>query len=72
MLSEHGFFGIILIIILFFFPLKLYFNDLDNIYILPFFIFWLFTINHSATRIAAPSFIYALALLKIRYKENFK
>lgn len=65
LLSEHGILGLIALLILIVVPLQLYFNDLKNFYVLSFFIFWLFTINHSATRIIAPLFIYALALMKI-------
>jgi hypothetical protein len=32
--------------------------------------FWLLTINHAAMRIAAPAFVYALALLKIRFPSS--
>lgn len=70
MLSEHGILGMLSLIILIFYPLKLYRNNLQNIYVIPFLIFWFLTINHSATRIAAPSFIYALALLQIKSKEK--
>ena len=49
-----------------FYPLQLYFNDTRNFYLLPFFLFWIFTINHLATRTIAPLFLYALALLQIK------
>jgi hypothetical protein len=38
-----------------------------NIFLLAFLGFWLLTISHSATRIAAPAFIYVLALLQINF-----
>lgn len=65
MLAEHGLFGVINLLILLFTPLLLYVNNKQNIFILPFLIFWLLTINHAAMRIAAPAFVYALSLLKV-------
>lgn len=70
LLAEHGAFGIGAFIILLFTPLILYFNNREHIFLLPFFIFWLLTINHAAMRIAAPAFIYALTLLKIRFVDE--
>lgn len=70
LLSEHGVLGLFCLLILIFYPLQLYFKDFRNFYLLPFFIFWLFTINHSATRIIAPLFIYSLTLLKIKSEEE--
>ncbi|MCL9805092.1 O-antigen ligase family protein [Flavobacterium amniphilum] len=65
MLAEHGMFGIFDLLILFFTPLFLAFNNRMNVFVIPFVIFWLLTINHAAMRIAAPAFIYALSLLKV-------
>jgi hypothetical protein len=65
MLAEHGSLGILGLLILFFTPLILYFQNRENIFALCFLIFWLFTINHAAMRMASPAFIYALSLLKI-------
>lgn len=70
LLSEHGVLGLFCLLILIFYPIQLYFNNLRNFYLLPFFIFWLFTINHSATRIIAPLFIYSLTLLQIKFEEG--
>lgn len=70
LLAEHGSFGIAAFIILLFTPLILYFNNREHIFLLPFFIFWLLTINHAAMRIAAPAFIYALTLLKVRFVDE--
>lgn len=70
LLSEHGILGLFALLILIFVPLQLYFNDLKNVYLLSFFIFWLFTINHSATRIIAPLFLYSLALMKIDFEKE--
>lgn len=72
LLAEHGFLGIIAILILLFTPLFLYLDNKMHLFLLSFFFFWLLTINHAAMRLAAPGFIYALALLKIvpEKKEN--
>lgn len=72
LLSEHGILGLFCLLILIFYPLQLYYNNLRNFYLLPFFVFWLFTINHSATRTIAPLFLYALSLLyiKVENEEN--
>lgn len=70
LLSEHGVLGLFSLLILIFFPLQLYFKDKQNFYLLPFFIFWLFTINHSATRIIAPLFLYTLTLLYINKEKE--
>jgi hypothetical protein len=72
MLSEHGIFGILGLLILFFTPLFLYLNNRQHIYLIPFFIFWILTINHAAMRLAAPAFIYALALLNIYSLDTLK
>jgi hypothetical protein len=66
MLAEHGLFGIAGILILLFTPLFLFLKDKENVYLLCFFTFWLLTINHTGMRVAAPSFIYALALLSLK------
>ena len=70
LLAEHGSFGIIALLILIFTPLILYFDNQANLYVLPFFIFWLLTINHAAMRLAAPAFVYALSLLKVYTNEK--
>jgi hypothetical protein len=64
-LGEHGAFGILALLVLFTLPLFIFFRNTYNIYILSFLVFWLLTINHAAMRLAAPAFIYALALLDI-------
>lgn len=66
MLSEHGALGILALSILLFAPVIEKMSGRRNIYFYPFLIFWLLTINHSAMRIAAPAFIYALSLLHLR------
>jgi len=70
MLSEHGAFGILGLLILFITPLILYIDNKEHIFLLPFFIFWFFTINHAAMRLAAPAFVYALTLLKVQFNET--
>ena len=70
MLAEHGSLGLLGLLILFITPIILYLNDRNQIFALVFMIFWLLTINHAAMRIAAPAFVYALALLKVKFKEN--
>ncbi len=67
MFSEHGTFGVIALLILMFAPWASIIAGRRNIYFIPFFIFWLLTIGHSSMRIAAPAFIYGLALLNISY-----
>jgi len=69
MLAEHGLFGIIDLLILFFTPILLFFNNRQNIFALSFLTFWLLTINHAAMRLAAPAFVYALALLSVQVKN---
>lgn len=70
LLADHGMFGLLAFLILMFYPLFTQFTTRSNIFFYSFFLFWLFTINHAAMRIAAPAFIYALSLLKIRYDET--
>ncbi|AZQ43882.1 O-antigen ligase family protein [Nonlabens ponticola] len=65
LLSEHGVIGILSILILVFTPLIYRLSHRRNIYFYAFLIFWFATINHSAMRIAAPSFFYGLALLNV-------
>ncbi|HEX8577343.1 MAG TPA: O-antigen ligase family protein [Flavobacterium sp.] len=70
LLAEHGTLGVIMFIILLLTPFILYHKQ--HIFLIPFFIFWLLTINHAAMRIAAPAFIYALTLLKVHFNEPKK
>lgn len=70
MLAEHGMFGLFNLIILGVTPLLLYLNNKQNIFVLAFLVFWLLTINHAAMRIAAPAFIYALSLLKVKFIDE--
>ncbi|WP_333808664.1 O-antigen ligase family protein [Flavobacterium sp.] len=70
MLADHGSFGLFGLIILFVTPLFLYLDNKQNIFLLSFFVFWALTINHAAMRTAAPSFIYALSLLKVKFIDE--
>lgn len=71
MIGEHGSLGILALLILLFTPMILYLDNTHNVYVFCFLAFWLLTINHAAMRLAVPSFIYALALLKVtRPNEN--
>lgn len=70
MLGEHGFFGILAILVLIFTPLILYLDNKENVFVFAFLIFWFLTLNHAAMRTAAPSFIYALSLLKVTLYDN--
>jgi hypothetical protein len=69
-LAEHGALGIIALMILLFTPIFLYLDNKQNIYLFPFLIFWFLTINHAAMRTASPAFVYALALLKVKFDET--
>lgn len=69
MLSEHGLFGVFGLLILLTTPLILYINNRQHLYFFSFYVFWLLTINHAAMRIAAPAFVYALALLSVQLKN---
>ncbi|NEV93924.1 O-antigen ligase family protein [Psychroflexus sp. YR1-1] len=70
MLAEHGFLGILALLILLLIPLGLLLSKSRNLLMLPFVAFWFLTINHSAMRVALPGFMYGLALLNISYVSN--
>jgi asparagine N-glycosylation enzyme membrane subunit Stt3 len=70
MLAEHGAFGVLILLLLITTPLLLYLGNKQHIFLLSFLLFWILTINHAAMRIAAPSFIYALSLLKVRFENE--
>jgi len=69
MLSEHGVLGIIALLVLLIAPTINKFQGRKNIFFYPFIIFWGLTISHSAMRIAAPAFIYALSLLNVTHEK---
>lgn len=70
MLAEHGALGILGLMILFFTPLIYFLGNKQNLYLFCFITFWFLTINHAAMRTASPSFVYALALLKVRFDDE--
>ena len=70
MLSEHGLFGIIALLILLIAPITNNPFGIKNIYFYPLLLFWFLTINHSAMRIAAPAFIYGLGLITITREKK--
>ena len=65
LLSEHGVFGLIALLLLLLTPLLLWLQNRSNVFLISFFVFWLATINHSSMRIAAPAFIYGLCLISL-------
>ena len=69
LLSEHGFLGIIILLILIIKPLTYRANNKRNYFFYAFICFWFATINHSGMRIAAPSFLYALSLLNVTHEK---
>lgn len=64
-LAEHGIFGVMILVILLFKPFNMHANNRQNYYFYALLAFWFATINHSSMRIAAPAFIYGLALLNV-------
>jgi O-antigen ligase len=70
LLSEHGMLGIIILLLLIIRPLAYRTQHKGNILFYAFLAFWFATINHSAMRIAAPGFIYGLALLHIVHEKK--
>jgi O-antigen ligase len=70
LLAEHGSLGILAFLILLLTPFLFRLENNKNVYFYSFFIFWLLTINHSAMRIAFPSFIYGLCLLDINFSKK--
>ena len=70
LLAEHGSLGILAILILLITPLFLYLDNKAHLLLLSFYFFWLLTINHAAMRLAAPAFVYALSLLKVKFETK--
>jgi O-antigen ligase len=70
--EEQGLFGIIALFILLIKPLLniLFSNMYQRSFLISFYIFWFFTINHSAMRLAFPSFIYGLSLINIQTNDE--
>jgi hypothetical protein len=69
-IAEHGLFGVFAFLILLLTPLFFRIGNRSNVLFYSFYLFWLLTINHSAMRIAAPAFIYALSLLQVVNEKN--
>lgn len=69
-LADHGFLGILALLILFLTPIFLFLGNNQNMFVFCCITFWLLTINHAAMRIAAPAFIYSLSLLKVQIVEK--
>ncbi|UYW00498.1 O-antigen ligase family protein [Flavobacterium agricola] len=65
LLAEHGSLGIIYLFIIIVLPFVVWYNNRQHLLLIPFFIFWILTINHAAMRMAAPAFIYSLCLLNV-------
>jgi hypothetical protein len=67
LLEEQGILGFIALLILLFKSLvNIYFGTMyQRSFLISFYLFWFLTINHSAMRLAFPSFIYGLSLIKI-------
>ena len=70
MLAEHGSIGILALLILILTPLVLRLEKRNSIYFYSFFLLWILTINHSAMRIAFPSFIYGLSVLDVYFEPS--
>jgi len=68
--SEHGVLGVIIFVILIFKPLGFRSSHRGNLFFYAFLVFWFATINHSAMRLAAPGFMYALALLYVTHEKK--
>lgn len=71
-IGEHGLLGILALLILIFAPLVTKLEGQQNIYFYSFLGFWFLTVAHSSMRIAAPGFIYGLALLNLTYGKKKK
>lgn len=67
LIEEHGLIGVVILILLFAIPIAHFrrSNSFQKAFIVSFFLFWFLTINHSAMRVAFPSFIYGLCLIRI-------
>jgi hypothetical protein len=70
LLSEHGLFGLAALMLLILVPLAFRLKNRKNYLFYSFLGFWLLTINHSSMRIAAPAFLYALALINIVHEKK--
>lgn len=71
LIEEHGLIGLFSLGLLILVPTFLFFkaNFYQKAFLVAFVCFWFLTIGHSAMRIAFPSFIYGLSLIKIKPNE---
>ena len=69
-LAEHGMFGVVILIILIFKPMEMRLINKQNYYFYALLAFWFATVNHSSMRIAAPAFVYGLALLNVTHEKR--
>ncbi len=67
LIEEHGLVGIFSLAILFLTPTYIFLNSssYQNAFLIPFFLMWFLTINHSSLRIAIPALAFGMSLLKI-------
>lgn len=72
LLGEHGLLGVVILILLLLIPIVNAWKQppYAKAFLGAFYIFWFLTINHSAMRIALPSFIYGLSLISIELKKE--
>ena len=70
LLSEHGLFGILALLVLFFAPFLTGAYRKNNLFFYPYFAFWLLTISHSSMRLAASAALYGFALLNLYFYDN--
>jgi len=70
LLSEHGVFGLIALIILLLAPFATGAWRKNNLFFYPYFAFWFLTISHSSMRLVAPAALYGFALLMLYYDEH--
>ncbi len=70
LLSEHGIFGLTALLLLMLTPFLQGMASRNNIFFWPFYVFWLFTISHSAMRLVAPATMYAFSLILLKKNED--
>lgn len=71
LIEEHGLIGVSSLLLLILLPIYVfsYSQSFNRAFLAFFAMFWFLTINHSAMRIALPSLMYGLSLLKINDNE---
>ena len=72
LLSEHGMIGVLVLILLLVIPARHILSQsfLPMAFLSAFLVFWFLTINHSAMRIAFPSFVYGLSVMIITFNNE--